>query len=161
MDRVETALAALSKLKVLGVQLAIDDFGKGYSSLSYLHQFPCDMLKIDQSFIERIGTGGENSEIVRTILGLARGLGLDVVAEGIETPGQLACLRELGCGYGQGYLLSRPLTVENATALLADPPRWFETETRVTVLSPPAPHLRHAGNGVLMNVGHALSGVQR
>ncbi len=110
MDQVETALAALARLKALGIRLAIDDFGKGYSSLSYLHQFPCDVLKIDRGFIARMGAHGENSEIVRTIVALAEGLGLEVVAEGIETPYQLTHLRNLGCQYGQGYLFSRPWT---------------------------------------------------
>ncbi len=126
MDQVETAMSALSRLKSLGVRLAMDDFGKGYSSLSYLHQFPFDTLKIDQSFVARIGIGGENCEIVRTIVALAHGLGLDVVAEGVETASQLAHLCELGCQFGQGYFFSRPLTAEAASAWLAEPPHWFE-----------------------------------
>jgi diguanylate cyclase (GGDEF)-like protein/PAS domain S-box-containing protein len=119
MEQVENALIALARLKSLGIRLAIDDFGKGYSSLSYLHQFPCDMLKIDRSFICRMGIHGENTEIARTIVGLAQGLGLEVVAEGIETDYQLAHLRSLGCQYGQGYFFSRPLTGEAASDLLA------------------------------------------
>jgi diguanylate cyclase (GGDEF)-like protein/PAS domain S-box-containing protein len=130
MEQVETAPAALARLKSLGVRLAMDDFGKGYSSLSYLHQFPFDTLKIDRSFIARIGSGGENAEIVRTIVSLANGLGLDVVAEGVETASQLAVLRELGCQFGQGYLLSRALSGEDASALLATPPRWFDPESQ-------------------------------
>jgi diguanylate cyclase (GGDEF)-like protein/PAS domain S-box-containing protein len=128
MEQVETALVALARLKSLGIRLAIDDFGKGYSSLSYLHQFPCDMLKIDRSFICRMGAGGENTEIARTIVGLAQGLGLEVVAEGIETEYQLAHLRNLGCQYAQGYLFSRPLASDAAGELLAGTPDWFARE---------------------------------
>jgi diguanylate cyclase (GGDEF)-like protein/PAS domain S-box-containing protein len=125
MEQVETALASLARLKSLGIRLAIDDFGKGYSSLSYLHQFPCDVLKIDQGFIARMGAHGENSEIVRTIVALAEGLRLEVVAEGIETPYQLTQLRTLGCQYGQGYLFSRPLDSEAAGQLLARASNWL------------------------------------
>ncbi len=128
MEQVETALAALSRLKSLGIRLAIDDFGKGYSSLSYLHQFPCNVLKIDRSFISRMGPNGENTEIARTIVALAQGLGLEVVAEGIETDYQLAHLRNLGCQYGQGYLFSRPLTGEAAGELLSRTWGWFDPE---------------------------------
>jgi diguanylate cyclase (GGDEF)-like protein/PAS domain S-box-containing protein len=124
MEQVESASSALSKLKALGVQLAMDDFGTGYSSLSYLHEFPFDTLKIDRSFISRIGVGGENTEIVRTIVALANGLGLDVVAEGVESESQLAHLREIGCHYGQGYLFSRPLDPEAAGNLLMSSPSW-------------------------------------
>jgi diguanylate cyclase (GGDEF)-like protein/PAS domain S-box-containing protein len=130
MEQVELASSALSKLKSLGIKLAMDDFGKGYSSLSYLHQFPFDTLKIDRSFISCIGTAGENTEIVRTIIALAKGLGLDVVAEGVETESQLFQLKNLGCHFGQGYFLSRPLSPEAAGALLRDPPRWFESSLR-------------------------------
>jgi diguanylate cyclase (GGDEF)-like protein len=130
MEQVESASSALSKLKTLGIKLAMDDFGKGYSSLSYLHQFPFDTLKIDRSFIACIGPSGENTEIVRTIVSLARGLGLDVVAEGVETENQLFQLKDLGCQFGQGYFFSRPLSAEAAGALLRDPPRWFESSNQ-------------------------------
>jgi len=147
MEQVESASSALTRLKSLGIKLAMDDFGKGYSSLSYLHQFPFDTLKIDRSFISRIGPAGENTEIVRTIISLARGLGLDVVAEGVETADQLNHLRDLGCHYGQGYLFSRPLTADAAAALLADPPHWFEPETRAPrpPRAEPAPSLVAVG----------------
>ena len=130
MEQVESASSALSKLKSVGIKLSMDDFGKGYSSLSYLHQFPFDTLKIDRSFISCIGDSGEHTEIVRTIISLAKGLGLDVVAEGVETEGQLLQLRNLGCQYGQGYFFSRPLSADAAGALLRDPPHWFEPSTR-------------------------------
>jgi diguanylate cyclase (GGDEF)-like protein/PAS domain S-box-containing protein len=140
MEDVETALAALSRLKSLGIRLAIDDFGKGYSSLSYLHQFPCNVLKIDRSFISRMGPNGENTEIARTIIALAQGLELEVVAEGIETEHQLAHLRNLGCQYGQGYLFSHPLTSEAAGELLARKSAWFDRDIsafREVVLAQP------------------------
>ena len=101
-----------------GVQLAIDDFGTGYSSLSYLHRFPIDSLKIDRSFVSEMGGQGEPSEIVRAIVNLAHNLGLDVIAEGVETQAQLDHLTTLGCDYGQGYLFSVPMAADAATALV-------------------------------------------
>jgi diguanylate cyclase (GGDEF)-like protein/PAS domain S-box-containing protein len=130
MEQVESASSALSRLKSLGIKLSMDDFGKGYSSLSYLHQFPFDALKIDRSFITCIGDAGEHTEIVRTIIALAKSLGLDVVAEGVETEGQMSQLRNLGCQFGQGYFFSRPLSAEAVTALLTDQPRWLEPSAR-------------------------------
>jgi diguanylate cyclase (GGDEF)-like protein/PAS domain S-box-containing protein len=126
MEQLELASSALVKLKALGLKLVMDDFGKGYSSLSYLHQFPFDTLKIDRSFISRIGPRGENTEIVRTIVSLARVLGLDVVAEGVETASQMLQLRDLGCQYGQGYFFSRALSAEGTSALLESPPQWLD-----------------------------------
>jgi diguanylate cyclase (GGDEF)-like protein len=124
MENAEEAIAMLAQLKDLGAQLSIDDFGTGYSSLSYLHRFPVDTLKIDRSFVSRMGESDENSEIVRTIMVLAQNMGLEVVAEGIETLGQIAQLRALKCGYGQGYLFSKPVDAEAAGALLSRRPRW-------------------------------------
>lgn len=114
MENAEVARTMLGQLCALGVHLCIDDFGTGYSSLSYLHRFPVKILKVDRSFIGRMGPGGENSEVVRTINTLANNLGMSVVAEGIETDDQLAQLKGMRCGYGQGYLFSRPLTAEAA-----------------------------------------------
>lgn len=114
MENAEVARTMLGQLCALGVHLCIDDFGTGYSSLSYLHRFPVKILKVDRSFIGRMGPGGENSEVVRTINTLANNLGMSVVAEGIETEHQLAQLKGMRCGYGQGYLFSRPLTAEAA-----------------------------------------------
>ena len=128
MERLEPGLAALARLKALGVRLVMDDFGKGYSSFSYLHQFPFDTLKIDRTFIARLGTGDESVAIVRTIISLANSLGLDVVAEGVETADQLTLLRNLGCHFGQGYFFSRPLSGEAASMMLAEPPRWLEPD---------------------------------
>jgi EAL domain-containing protein (putative c-di-GMP-specific phosphodiesterase class I) len=129
IEHVETASAVLSKLKALGVKLALDDFGKGYSSLSYLHQFPFDTLKLDRSFISGMGPRCEQMEIVRTMVTLADVLGLDVVAEGVETALQFAQLQDLGCQFGQGYFFSRPLTAVAASAMLEEPPDWLESTT--------------------------------
>lgn len=122
MENAEMAVTVLKQLKALGVQLSVDDFGTGYSSLSYLHRFPLDTLKIDQSFVSRIGEADENGAIVRTIVTLAENMGMDVVAEGIETLGQLSELRRLNCRYGQGYLFARPLNTSAATAWVAHTP---------------------------------------
>jgi diguanylate cyclase (GGDEF)-like protein len=124
MENAETTIRLLKNLRALGVRLSIDDFGTGYSSLSYLHRFPIDMLKVDRSFVSSMEDGTENGEIVRTIIALAKTLNLSVVAEGIESIHQLHQLRILGCEYGQGYLFSRPVTTEDAQAILDDSDRW-------------------------------------
>ena len=108
-DNIEAAVGLLTQLRNLGVQLSIDDFGTGYSSLSYLQRFPIDTLKIDRSFVTQMMENEENLAIVRTIVALARNLGMDVVAEGVETEDQLKLLRKLECENGQGYLFSSPL----------------------------------------------------
>ena len=118
MDNAKFASKLLSHLRELGMHLSIDDFGTGYSSLSYLHRFPINSLKIDKSFVTNMGVNGENYEIVRAIITLAHSLGLDVVAEGIETEEQLTKLKNLGCEYGQGFLFSQPVNVTAATSLL-------------------------------------------
>lgn len=119
MEDVESVIDVLLKLKNLNVQILMDDFGTGYSSLSYLHRFPIDMLKIDRSFVSRMDASGENSEIVSTIVMLARNLDLGVVAEGVETPSQKARLKAIHCDYGQGYLFSKPANSKKAARLLA------------------------------------------
>ncbi len=124
MDNAEFATALLSELRSLDLQLFMDDFGTGYSSLSYLHRFPTDSLKIDRSFVSTLGTPGRRSEIVRTIVHLARNLGMSVVAEGVETAAQLDDLRLMGCDYGQGYFFSRPIPSAQAADLLGERPRW-------------------------------------
>jgi diguanylate cyclase (GGDEF)-like protein/PAS domain S-box-containing protein len=118
MGHAESAITTLTQLKQLGIQLAIDDFGTGYSSLSYLHRFPIDTLKVDRSFIQRVDVDGEQLAIVRTIITLAWNLGMEVIAEGVETPKQLAQLRSLRCEYAQGYLFSKPRDVQAIEALL-------------------------------------------
>jgi diguanylate cyclase (GGDEF)-like protein/PAS domain S-box-containing protein len=113
------ATAILAELRTLGVRLAIDDFGTGYSSLSYLEQLPIDVLKIDQSFVSRLGAAGEESVMVRTITQLAKALNMGIVAEGIELPEQVRELQELECPLGQGYLFARPASGTDITALLS------------------------------------------
>ncbi|CAN5762204.1 hypothetical protein BH18ACI4_BH18ACI4_20770 [soil metagenome] len=125
MENAEVATAMLKQLCALGVHLSIDDFGTGYSSLSYLHRFPVKALKIDRSFIGRMGPDGENSEIVRTINTLANNLGMGVVAEGVETADQLAQLKAIRCTLGQGYLFSRPLDAIAAYAFIQDHPIYL------------------------------------
>jgi diguanylate cyclase (GGDEF)-like protein/PAS domain S-box-containing protein len=109
MRDIDLTIERLQRLKDLGVRIAIDDFGTGYSSLNYLRQFPVDIVKIDRSFVEGIAADGDQRALVAMIIDLARALGLRQVAEGIERPDQLAELRSLGCGFGQGYLFARPV----------------------------------------------------
>ncbi len=119
-----TPQEVLISLRRLGVSLLMDDFGTGYSSLHHLHSLPFDVLKIDRSFVSRMAGGSEQPlQIVRTIVELARVLGMDVVAEGIETHEQYALLRELGCRFGQGFLFSRPVTAEAISEMLQLPGR--------------------------------------
>ncbi|WP_433717597.1 putative bifunctional diguanylate cyclase/phosphodiesterase [Actinoplanes sp. CA-051413] len=113
-------LTQLQRLKALGVTLAMDDFGTGYSSLAYLGRFPMDVLKIDRSFVDRLGGDREDEALVRTIVRLARSLGMSTVAEGIEDAAQLAILRELDCDLAQGFFLSRPLPATEAGRVLAE-----------------------------------------
>jgi diguanylate cyclase (GGDEF)-like protein/PAS domain S-box-containing protein len=108
IENIDAAAMMLKRIKALGVRLSLDDFGTGYSSLSYLHRFPIDTLKIDRSFVSRINLP-KNAEIVKTILTLASNLGMDVVAEGVETREQVLQLTGLNCEYVQGYLLSKPI----------------------------------------------------
>jgi EAL domain-containing protein (putative c-di-GMP-specific phosphodiesterase class I) len=123
-DEMEAA-RVLTSLNRLGVSLHMDDFGTGYSSLSHLHLFPFDVLKIDRSFVQRMNTGQQSMQIVQTILELARVLGMDVVAEGIETEEQSHLLQQMGCRYGQGYLFSPPLPAAEIEKLLAGPEQSF------------------------------------
>ncbi len=122
MVNADAATEMLCQVKDLGVQLSIDDFGIGYSSLNYLHRFQIDMLKVDRSFVSRMDIQAENVEIVKTIITLAHNLGMKVVAEGIETAAQVRMLRELCCEYGQGYFLARPLESEAAATLISAEP---------------------------------------
>ena len=124
MEQAEDAVAKLVALRDFGVKLYIDDFGTGYSSLSYLHRLPVDALKIDRSFISEMDGGGERSEIVRTIVTLARTLRMDVAAEGIETAEQVTRLRALSCHYGQGYFFSKPLARAAAGGLIQGGVSW-------------------------------------
>ncbi len=118
MDRVEHSLEALVALRALGVHISIDDFGTGYSSLSYLNRLPVDILKVDRSFVDGLGSGYHHTSIVGALTTLADTLGLLVVAEGIERPEQLRILQELGCTFGQGFLWSGSLQPDEARAWL-------------------------------------------
>jgi diguanylate cyclase (GGDEF)-like protein/PAS domain S-box-containing protein len=119
VENEDVTISMLRDFQELGIKLAIDDFGTGYSSLSRLYLFPINTLKIDRSFINLMGEGGEKNEIVQTIISLAHGLGKDIVAEGVETLAQLATLQELQCEYGQGYFFSKPVDEKAAAALLS------------------------------------------
>ena len=113
------ATRCLNRLRQLGLKLVIDDFGTGYSSLSYLHRMPIDILKIDASFVQTMGVDDKNRRIVETILALGKNLGVEVIAEGVETAEQAQVLQRLGCGLVQGYLFSEAVDIDDAAALLA------------------------------------------
>jgi EAL domain-containing protein (putative c-di-GMP-specific phosphodiesterase class I) len=121
MEDADFFLAALRTLLGVGVRVAVDDFGIGYSSLAYLRRFPVDVLKLDRAFIEGLGTGADTSQaraIVRAVIELAHSLHLTLVAEGIETADQAVALRRLGCDLGQGYWFARPQAPEALLHLL-------------------------------------------
>ncbi len=124
MENPESATETLYQLRRRQIETYMDDFGTGYSSLSYLQRFPIDTLKVDHSFITRMETNQESLEIVRTIVALAHNLGRKVVAEGVESPGQLSLLKKLGCDFGQGHLFSKPLAVDAVPQFLASGQRW-------------------------------------
>ncbi len=131
MENADHTINILNQLKAIGVQLSIDDFGTGYSSLSVLHKLPFDTLKIDRSFVNRVGEHGEDSEVLQTVISLAKNLKMRVIAEGIETAPQLAVLKNLGCDYGQGYLLAKPKGREETEDLLYKRPQWLPAEPDV------------------------------
>jgi len=135
IPNMQTAMAVLGSLRSLGVSLLVDDFGTGYSSLNHLHSFPFDVLKIDRSFVGRMTEGDQALQIVRTIIELARVMGMDVVAEGIETREQFLLLREMGCRFGQGFLFARPMNVEAVTQLLRLPGRVLPEPVDFEVLA--------------------------
>ena len=119
IDNTETAASMLKQIKSLGIKVSLDDFGTGYSSLSYLHRFPIDTLKVDRSFVTRMNLP-KNSVIVRTIVTLASNLGMDVIAEGVESGDQIVQLSGMNCEYVQGYLFSQPIDSEAAQRLLEE-----------------------------------------
>ncbi len=123
MENVRHAIENLHAIKQLGVHVALDDFGTGYSSLAYLRQFPFDKLKIDRAFIQELMQASDARAIVRTMLELARVLGMDTLAEGVEEPAQLEVLRRVGCSSMQGYLLARPMPARDLADLIR---RWPE-----------------------------------
>jgi diguanylate cyclase (GGDEF)-like protein/PAS domain S-box-containing protein len=125
VETLEPIRSRIAAVRSLGVTVCIDDFGTGYSSLGHLHRFPIDKIKIDRLFVRNLDDAPGNREILRTILMLARNLGLDVVAEGVESDAQLSTLRDMACGFGQGFLFSGPVSPEQVSALFnegtADP----------------------------------------
>lgn len=125
-NNVEGAIQLLHRLKALGLRISIDDFGTGYSNLSYLHRFPIDTLKVDQSFVRRMHEEDNNkyAQIVQTVVTLGHNLGLEVVAEGIETEAQMKTLLAFNCEFGQGYFFAKPLPASEATAILQQDPQW-------------------------------------
>ncbi len=125
MENTDVVAKILWQLRSRNIELSLDDFGTGYSSLSYLHSFPVNTVKIDRSFVSRMNENEENTEIVKAIVTLAHTLGMDAVAEGIETSEQLAQLKSLACEQGQGYFFSKPLDSQAATKLLANAPIWL------------------------------------
>ncbi len=122
MHDADIHLGTLSALSRMGVELALDDFGTGYSSLAYLKRFPVGKLKIDRSFIGDLDTNPDDQAIASTVVSMGRSLRMTVLAEGVETPGQLALLRRMGCDMAQGYLFSRPVPADEMADLLARQP---------------------------------------
>ncbi len=118
IDVPELAIDVMRRLRDLGIKVHLDDFGTGYSSLAYLQRFAIDTLKIDRGFIQRIGSDGGGAEIVQTIISLARNLGMDALAEGIESPEQLNTVRDMGCGFAQGFLFAKPLPPDEILELI-------------------------------------------
>jgi predicted signal transduction protein with EAL and GGDEF domain len=117
----DRGLALLRRLKALGVRISMDDFGSGYSSLSYLQAFPFDKIKIDRAFVINLGRNPQSAAIVRAVIGLGHGLGMSIVAEGVETQEQLGFLAEVGCDAVQGYFIGKPAPVGQYSALVGRP----------------------------------------
>lgn len=128
-DRAQT-LRTLNELRELGVRISLDDFGTGYSSLAYLSEFPIDKIKIDQSFVRKLGHQSVSSAIVRAITDLGNALGIATIAEGVETTQQLELLRDQGCTQAQGYLISRPVPASQIAFLLGNPNAAFISATK-------------------------------
>jgi EAL domain-containing protein (putative c-di-GMP-specific phosphodiesterase class I) len=124
IDKADAAASMLERLAGLGVELHLDDFGTGYASLGYLQRFPVAVVKIDRSFVQGMEHEGEKARFIAAIVALTSRLGLRVVAEGVDSPAQLRLLRELGCDYAQGFLVSEPVSPREAERLLAEDPRW-------------------------------------
>jgi Amt family ammonium transporter len=126
LEESDAPAAVLRSLRATGARLVLDDFGTGYSSLGYLKRLQLDALKVDRSFVDGLGSGQEETAIVEAIVGMAKALGLGVVAEGVETEEQLAELRRLGCDGAQGYWFARPMPPGETPALIAGAPPWAE-----------------------------------
>ena len=129
MERPDVSARVLAEMKELGITLAMDDFGTGYSSLSYLQRFPLDRIKIDRSFVARLDGSPKTEAIVSATLAMAQGLGLQVVAEGVETREQMARLSELGCDLQQGFLFTPPLSAQEFDYWVDSPKRWMTQPT--------------------------------
>ena len=121
MNDFDRAIAILRRLKALGVSIAMDDFGTGYSSLRYLQAFPFDKIKIDKSFVDELGHNLQSQAIIRAVIGLAHGLALPVLAEGVETKDQMEFLKREHCDEIQGYLIGRPQPIEVYSATVGRP----------------------------------------
>ena len=120
----ESMIVVLQELRKMGIRLYMDDFGTGHSSLSCLHQFPIDFLKIDQAFVRTMKSNREYASVIHAIISLAHNLGVEVVSEGIETPEQISQLISLECDYGQGYYFAKPLAKEDAKSFLMSDHTW-------------------------------------
>jgi EAL domain-containing protein (putative c-di-GMP-specific phosphodiesterase class I) len=123
LEDIELATRTLSELRRLGVQVFMDDFGTGYSSLTYLGQLPLDGIKVDRSFVGRMGKDVRQAQFVGTIITLIRNLGLEPIAEGVETNEQAKLLRDMGCAFAQGFVFCRPVPPKEIDALLRNPRR--------------------------------------
>ena len=118
MPNIGHAEVSLARLREAGIEISLDDFGTGYSCLSHLHDLPVSAVKIDRSFVHRLGITNQRPVVIEAIIGLAHTLGMSVTAEGVETDAQLACLRNMGCERAQGFLISKPVTAAAAAAWL-------------------------------------------
>ncbi|WP_407571940.1 EAL domain-containing protein [Deinococcus altitudinis] len=151
----EEALRQLHALRGLGVQLALDDFGTGYSSLSWLQSLPIEQLKLDRSLLEHATEEPRRELVLASFVTLAQTLGMTVVAEGIETPAQLALLRHMGCDFGQGYFLSRPITPEAVLNLLSRPGDHMDAQVFGQIRSPSGDRPPFRGDGTHAGGTHA------
>ena len=118
LGKVDDVAATVTNLREVGVNFSIDDFGTGYSSLAYVKSFPVQRLKVDQTFIEKIATDPSDAALVRAVINLAHGLGMTVVAEGVETEEQIFALRELGCDEVQGFFVREPVSADQLTEMI-------------------------------------------
>ncbi|HEU0016485.1 MAG TPA: EAL domain-containing protein, partial [Longimicrobium sp.] len=124
VDNVDAAAATLRRLKELGARIYMDDFGTGYSSLAALHRLPLDGVKVDRSFVRGLDGDARSRGVLRAVMALARELGLEVVVEGVEEQRQMEALRELGCGFAQGYLFSPAVDGDRLREMMASGGSW-------------------------------------
>ena len=124
LENIDVATRTLGELRALGVQVFMDDFGTGYSSLTYLGRLPLDGIKVDRSFVGQMGVDERQAQLVRTIVTLIRNLGLEPIAEGVETSQQANLLREMGCAFAQGFVFSRPVPPRKIDELIRDRTAW-------------------------------------